>query len=176
MMHRSHVILLVGPKGSGKTTLGGLLGRELGLIFLRVEPIYLRVLRDNPAVDPASLEPVGFGAILEEVNRSAELRPVVCIESTGTAGYFPEFLTQLQARHRVTLVRVSAPAETCVARVRERDSADHIPVSDDRVREINRVVEGVNLPWDLEVDNSGERTVEEVAREIALALAETGRS
>jgi hypothetical protein len=49
-------------------------------------------------------------------------------------------------------------------------------VSDDRVREINRVVEGVSLPWDLEVDNSGGRAVEEVAREIALALAETGRS
>jgi hypothetical protein len=69
------------------------------------------------------------------------------------------------------LVRVSAPADTCAERVRSRDAAEHIPVSDERVREINRVAEGVRLAWDLEVDNAGQRSAEDVARDLALALA-----
>lgn len=170
MSNRSHVIVLVGPKGAGKSTIGALLEREMGMSFVRVEPIYLGMLRSHPNVDPALLEPVGFAAILQELDRVAGSEGAVCIESTGAAGYFPTFLAQLQARHRVTLVRVNAPAGTCVERVRTRDAVGHIPVSDERVREINRAADGVRLAWDVEVDNSGERSAEDVARELARAL------
>ena len=171
MLKRSTVIVLVGPKGAGKSTLCALLARAVGAEFVRVEPVYLNVLRAHPDQDPASLEPAGFGAILEQVHAAAARSRTVCLESTGTAGYFPTFLARLQARHRVVLVRVSAPGETCAERVRSRDVAEHIPVSDERVREINRVAEGVRLAWDLEVDNSGRRPAEDVARELARALA-----
>lgn len=170
MSHRSHIVLLVGPKGAGKSTLGALLERDLGARFIRVESIYLQVLQAHPNVDPASLEPLGFEAILKELDCVAQSNRVVCIESTGTAGYFPTFLARLQAQHRVTLVRVVALAEICIARVKRRDAIGHIAVSDERVREINRVAASVRMPWDIEVNNSGEQSAEDVAQEIARAL------
>ena len=148
------VILLVGPKGAGKTTIGALAAGELGVAFLRVELIYLSMLEANPHRSGAELEPLGFGAILGAVEDLTRTSRVICLESTGTAGYFPEFLRQLRARYRVYLVRVSAPADVCRARVRARDRADHIPVSDERLEEINRIAAAVRLPWDLEIDNS----------------------
>lgn len=168
--NKPRLVLLVGPKGAGKSTLGAFLAEQTGAAFVRVEPIYLGVLRANPGVDPATLEPAGFGAILTELVRVGETAPLLCIESTGAAGYFPMFLSQLRERFRITIVRVSAPAETCVERVRTRVAAGHIPVSDDRVREINRVAESVRLPWDLEIDNDGQHPAEAVAREIAKVL------
>jgi hypothetical protein len=92
--------------------------------------------------------------MLEAIDQHAGESPVICLETTGTAGYFPEFLRRLHARYRLRLVRVMAPAEACVARIRQRDRTQHIPVSGARVGEINRLAAAVSLPWDLEVDNS----------------------
>ena len=59
------VLILVGPKGSGKTYIGSLVERELGVRFLRVEPIFLENMRgshltgtaleEDTAVEPAKL-------------------------------------------------------------------------------------------------------------------------
>jgi hypothetical protein len=165
------IILLVGPKGVGKTTIGALAEGELGIAFLRVEPIYLSIIEANPHLSGAELEPVGFGALLGAVHELARTRRVICLESTGTAGYFPEFLRQLQVRYRVCLVRVSAPADVCSARVLARDRTDHIPVSDERVEEINRIAAAVSLPWDLEIDNSATGNEGAVVSALAELLA-----
>jgi GNAT superfamily N-acetyltransferase len=151
---RRTVLLLVGLKGAGKTTLGDRLAHTLGVAFLRVEPIYRAVMQANPDLTPGDLEPLGFGAIADALDDLARSNPVVCLESTGTAAYFPVFLERLERSYRVLLVRVLAPPDVCAIRVRTRDNASHIPISDERVREINRIAETVSLPWDLEVDNA----------------------
>ena len=38
------VLVLVGPKGAGKSTIGAVIERELGVPFVRVEPVFLAVL------------------------------------------------------------------------------------------------------------------------------------
>jgi hypothetical protein len=111
-------------------------------------------VRANPDVAPHDLEPLGFGAILDAVHERARSSPVLCLESTGTAGYFGEFLDRLRSAYRVHLVHVRASPDLCLERVRARDGANHIPVSDERLREINRVAATVSLPWDLEVNNA----------------------
>jgi shikimate kinase len=163
--------MLVGPKGAGKTTIGDRLARKLGITFLRVEPIYLASMKANPGLSPQELEPVGFGAILEAVDEHARNSPVVCLETTGAAGYFHEFLRRLRASYHLRLVRITAPAEECLARVRKRDRANHIPVSDERVLEINRIAATVSLPWDIEVDNSKEGGLESVVEEVARLMS-----
>jgi hypothetical protein len=159
--------MLVGPKGAGKTTIGESLARKLGITFLRVEPIYLACMQANPDLSPSDLEPIGFGAILDAVEEHANNSPVICLETTGAAGYFPEFLGRLQASYHLRLVRIVASAEECLARVRKRDQANHIPVSDERVLEINRVAATVSLPWDMEVDNSEEGSLDSSVAEVA---------
>ena len=36
-----HAILLVGPKGAGKSTIGDLVEQEFGILFVRSEPVFL---------------------------------------------------------------------------------------------------------------------------------------
>jgi hypothetical protein len=55
-------------------------------------------------------------------------------------------------------------------RVRKRDRANHIPVSDERVLEINRRAATVRLAWDIEVENTGDGGVDLVVAEVAKLL------
>lgn len=153
-MERRVLLLLVGPKGAGKTFIGDILERHLGLAFLRIEPIFLGILRREPELEGIELERRGFQAVLEKLDELAHSREVLCIESTGTARTLPELLAALRRRFEVRLIRVRSPLDVCLERIRSRDASLHIPVSDDRVMEINEIAARVELPWDLEIDNS----------------------
>jgi hypothetical protein len=58
--------------------------------------------------------------------------------------------------------------DECLRRVRDRDSANHIPVSDEKVREYNRIAASVDHPWDAVIDNNGPATEEEILKAIVL--------
>lgn len=149
-----NLVLLVGLKGSGKTFTGGVLEKHLDIHFLRIEPIFLELLQQEPDLTGIPLEQRGFQIVLAKLDELAQSNPTLCIESTGAAHTFPELLAALQQGFRVYLVHVKAPLETCLERVMSRDASAHIPVSDHRLREINQRALQVNLPWDLEIDNS----------------------
>jgi shikimate kinase len=149
-----NLVLLVGLKGSGKTFAGGVLEKYLDVKFLRIEPIFLELLRREPELAGIPLEQRGFKMVLEKLDELAQSNSTLCIESTGTAHTFPELLVALRQGFRVFIVHVKAPLETCIERVMTRDASAHIPVSDHRLKEINECALLVNLPWDLEIDNS----------------------
>jgi shikimate kinase len=147
------ILLLVGPKGAGKTYLGTRLEREAGIPFVRVESIWLELARTK-RLEGSALDTAGQERVLNEVETSLEATDSVVLESTGTAPWFPHFLAQLESLGRVAAIRVRAPAADCLARVRNRDSQLHIPVSDERVQEINAIAERIELKWALVVENN----------------------
>ncbi len=153
-MQAQQVLLLVGPKGAGKSTIGHLLATELGIHFLRVEPLFLAIRDDIGAAHP-EFEKRGFDAVFACVRHALAAHPIVCFESTGASTLFPSFLARLRAIAQVLAVRVCASPEQYLDRVKNRDLSIHIPVSDDRVREVNAAAEQVVLPWALELNNSG---------------------
>jgi shikimate kinase len=163
------VLVLVGPKGSGKTYVGTLLGKELGLHFLRVEPIFLENMRRSHLTGTA-LDEEGYSRVLAAVDSVLSRESLVIIESTGASDAFPAFLQALRSRYEVTLVSIRAPLERCLERVRSRDQAMHIPVSDDRVAEINARAAAVRLEWDLEIDNGGPASAEVILEKIGHVL------
>lgn len=55
--------------------------------------------------------------------------------------------------HNKSIVQVKALLDTCIERITARDASAHIPVSGDRLTEINERALLVNLPGDLEIDN-----------------------
>jgi shikimate kinase len=156
-LRKNRLLLLVGPKGAGKTFIGGVLEKRLGVRFLRVEPIFLENLQREPKLEGIDLDRRGFRTVLERLDELAASHPVLCIESTGTADWFPEYLAALRQRFHVLLIRVWTPLDICLQRIQARDASVHIPVSDDRVKEINERASKVDLPWDLEIDNSAFR-------------------
>jgi shikimate kinase len=166
------VLLLVGPKGSGKTFLGTLVARELGIPFLHVEQVFIEAMRGSRS-GGMSLDEEGYARVLAAVEAILRRGPVVVLESTGVSGVFPAFLSALRAQFRVTLVAVRAPLDRCLERVRTRDERRHILVSDRRVQEINEQAVAVRLPWDLEIDNGGPAAPESVVRQFRDLLAAT---
>lgn len=151
---RKQVIVLVGPKGSGKSTIGHLLAAELGVHFLRVEPIFLAV-RAEVGASPSGFEQRGFEAVLASLTDAIAHYDTVCFESTGASAHFSWLLSELACVARVLPVRVSAAADECIRRVQTRDTSIHIPVSDDQVDRINKLAVQVQLPWVAEIDNQG---------------------
>ncbi len=148
------LLMLVGLKGSGKTFMGQVLEQAQVLKFLKIEPIFLELLHQQPNLTGIALEKTGFTVVLQHLDELASTHPLLCIESTGTAYTFAAFLSTLRQKFRVYLIRVHAPLEVCLERVMARDSSQQIPVTPQRVRAINEVALQVNLPWDLEIDNT----------------------
>lgn len=165
------LLLLVGLKGAGKTFIGGVLESYLRVKFLRIEPLFLDLMRSQPSLEGVDLERRGFQIVLNHLDELARNDPVLCIESTGVALTFSEFLATLQRHFRVILVHVKAPPETCIQRVMNRDSSAHIPVSDHRLREINDRAAQVRLPWDLEIDNSTFQTETAIVERVVAGSA-----
>jgi shikimate kinase len=150
-MARATLILLVGPKGAGKTFIGSLLEADLGVAFLRVEPIFLAVQRKHPEGVEDSYR--GYAEVEATLRQLAADHHVMCIETTGASRVFNDFLAALRRQYRVILVSITAPAQVCANRVRARDQDSHIPVSDERLDEINRRARTITLAWDLELEN-----------------------
>ncbi len=137
--------ILIGPKGSGKTTIGTLIAQRTDIVFLRVEPIWL------------GLEPGEDGWIKVEaaIDEMFFIHDKLMIESLGAGDGFGRFHASLAEKYDVKLIRVVADSDTCLAHVKTRNNRDHIPVSDNQVIAYNLVAATVNLDWDLVIDNNG---------------------
>jgi shikimate kinase len=144
--------ILIGPKGSGKTFIGSLLQRRLGIPFLRVEDIALAVKRERSHQDESYVREV-FGAIEAAVRERLQTSRELVIESTGLTEAFDSMLARLEQDITVNLVRVRAEAETCLRRVKQRDQSVHVDVSDVHVKQINEMVAAKTWPFKGEIDN-----------------------
>lgn len=137
------LFMLIGPKGAGKTHIGTLVARHTDIQFIRVEPIWLSLA---PGED-------GWDKVEQAVDAAFETRDAVMIESLGAGDGFRRFHAALARKYPITMIRVVAALDTCLRRVQTRDSADHIPVSDEKVAEYNAVAAQVSYDWDLEIPN-----------------------
>lgn len=153
MKSKKVIYILLGLKGVGKTYLCRLLDERFSIGFVRVEEIWLKLLKEK-TYQGLAFDEEGQRRVLEAIVSKSEEN--VVIESTGTAPWFDVFLGKLRLVGSVKLIRIVAPPTICLERVRSRNQSEHIPVSDERVKEINSVAENVILPWDMEYENMAE--------------------
>lgn len=146
--------MLIGPKGSGKTHIGILVDRLTEIKFLRVESIWLTV---QPGED-------GWKKVESAIDAEFAVRDKVMVESLGAGEDFKRYYASLKSKYPVKMIRVYADLDTCLQRVQSRNSADHIPVSDDKVMEYNRIAAAAAYEWDAEIDNNGPASQEEILR------------
>ena len=138
------LFLLIGPKGSGKTHIGTLVNQYTDIAFLRVEPIWLSL---KPNED-------GWNKVEAEIDSLFERQDKVMIESLGIGEEFRKFHASLAEKYSIKLIRVYADLDTCFTRVKTRNNAEHIAVSDDKVTEFNQLASAVTHDWDLEINNN----------------------
>lgn len=128
-------IILIGPKGSGKTSIGVMAAKNSNIKFLRVESIWLSL---NPGED-------GWQRVEEEIDKQFQKDETVIIESLGVGEGFDRLHAALKEKYEVKLIKVYADLSTCLTRVKNRDSSDHIPVSDEKVEEYNKIAANVEV-------------------------------
>ena len=148
------IIVLVGLKGAGKSTIGQLIENRLGAPFVRVEPIYLQVrLRLGP--EHPDLECQGFRAILDYLTQALASHDAICFETTGASAHSSWLLAELCQLAEVLPVQVLSDPSQCLARIHRRDASIHIPASDGEIERINAAAAKVSLPWAAVIDNRG---------------------
>jgi shikimate kinase len=152
---RAKAVVLVGPKGAGKTTIGRMVEAALGARFVDVEAVAKRALAEaGGAIDEAYARRA-FGMILEEVEAAARGAPAVVLETTGASAETPRFLAALRERFETVLVRVTASHAVCERRIQ---------VGPDLVREMHARSLALSLAWDVEIDNEAGVGEAEVVR------------
>lgn len=145
--------ILLGPKGSGKTFIGQLLQEKLGIYFLKVENIFIRIKQDRDYLNSDYIKE-GFNAVEREIARILETEDELTIESTGAAPQFDEMVGNLKRRFCVRLIKVTADLDRCIERVKTRDKAAHIDVSDEHVMVINTLSVAKKFDVDFEIENN----------------------
>ena len=150
------LFMLVGPKGSGKTHIGTLVNQHTDIVFLRVEPIWLNLKPDED----------GWQKVEAAIDVLFQKHDKVMIESLGIGDGFIKFHASLAEKYSIKLIRVYADLETCFARVKTRNNAEHIAVSDDKVAEFNKIASAVTFNWDLEINNNEPIPDEEIINAI----------
>ena len=135
--------MLIGPKGSGKTHIGTLIDLHTDIAFLRVEPIWLSLRPDENGWEKVETT---IDVMFRNCNK-------VMIESLGAGEEFRNFYASLAEKYSVKMIRVYANLDTCFARVKRRNNAEHIAVSDEKVVEFNKIAATVKYKWSLEINN-----------------------
>lgn len=148
------VFLLVGPKGAGKTTvLKRMYERNPSRVaYIPSESLFLKARDAHAAAadDAAATENIyaengaswvdaAYDLISEAIAAAAaDGRELVVCESTGTPPQFAAFVRRATAAYDdVYLAHMSAPLETCAARIAQRDSAGHLPAARELVDSVH---------------------------------------
>lgn len=147
------LILLVGPKGSGKSHIGRLLESRLGAHFFHVEPLWMAY---HAACRTEGREPEieeGIRYVHPEVERSLAAHDLVSVETTGASPEILGDLLRIGERHGLLTARIRARLETCLARIESRDATHQIPMGADMIRKVYELGENVDLRFDITIDN-----------------------
>lgn len=158
---RARLVVLVGPKGSGKTAIGKMLERP-GVYFLEVETIARRVLAASGNVIDETYARRAFAEISRALRDIEAAHETIVIETTGASDETPGFIAELEARYDVRWVRVQAGADACVQRIAARDPSRHVHVPIELLQEMHARTMALDLTWDLELDNDPFLSAEQV--------------
>ena len=167
---RKSVFIFVGPKGSGKTHIGSLLEKEIGLKFLSVEKLGIENARRSKLTGYERVKE-SFHEEEAEIDRILAQHDAMSFEATGSSDYFVTVLERLRSKYKVRLIRIVSPLETCCRRIEQRDASAHLPVSAAMIKMINEKAAGVDLDWDLTIDNSDQPSAAQIVAVFKMCAA-----
>ncbi len=147
------LVVLVGPKGSGKSHIGRVLARRCGVHFFHVEPLWMAYYADARA---AGREPVigeGIRRVHPAIAAALGEHAHVCVETTGASAEILADLLTLRPAAETLVVRVTAPLDRCLERIAARDPTHQIPMDVASIRRVYELGEAAAVVPTLTLDN-----------------------
>lgn len=164
------LVLLVGPKGSGKSHIGRVLERELGAHFIHVEPLWMAYYAECRRAGREPGIPAGITEVHPQIADALRARDLVCVETTGASREILDGLLSLAPPSERLAVRIWAPLEVCLERIAARDPSVQIPMDPEMIRKVHALGETADVPSAFTVTNT-ELTDDEIADMFRRALA-----
>lgn len=147
------LILLIGPKGSGKSHIGRVLEARLGVHFFHVEPLWMAFHAECAHAGRPVEFPAGISRVHPRIAEALASHQNVCVETTGASREILEDLMRLADAHGLLRVKVQAPLAVCLERIRTRSQKHQIPMQEDLIRCVYELAAALELPFERVIDN-----------------------
>ena len=108
------LVLLVGSKASGKSHIGRMLEKHLGVLFLHVEPLWLDYYAEGGASGRQPVISEGIGRVHPLIAGALRSHEHVCVETTGGSAEILDDLLSLEEPSKRLVARVCAPLDLCL--------------------------------------------------------------
>ena len=178
------ILVLVGPKGCGKTYIGQLLQSELpNTTFLEVEQIAMDFLNETgksaDSWKDKSFRVSFFNKISDKIRDIARslssedisTDSILVFETTGAAPEVVDFLDDIQQKiGPVQRIRVRASPSTCAKRIGTRDKSKQVHVPMEMIENLHKATEALDWPWDLVLENEGDLTTNDILGQVLKLL------
>ncbi len=147
------LIILIGPKGSGKSHIGRLLESEFGVHFFHVEPLWMAYHAECSKEGREPRISDGVKRVHPAIAAAMRVHQHVCVETTGASPEILEDLLSLAGPDTRLLVRVHAPLSICLARIVGRDQTHQIPLSREEIERVYTLSAALDIKFDLSFEN-----------------------
>jgi shikimate kinase len=148
-------VVLVGPKGSGKSHIGRTLERALGVLFFHVEPLWMSYYAECTAAGRQPTIEEGIAKVRPRIAEVIRNHPHVCVETTGASPEILNDLLSLCPPSQTLVVKVWAPLSLCLERIATRDPTHQIPMDSEGIRKVYELSSTAVYTPTFTVENTG---------------------
>ena len=147
------LILLIGPKGSGKSHIGRILEARLGVHFFHVEPLWMAYHAGRAdAGKPVDIAE-GVATVHPRIAEDLTQHEHVCVETTGASREILDDLLHFGEEYGLLTAKVAVPLDVCLKRIRRRNPTHQIPMEEDMIHRVYELAESLEMPFDLVIEN-----------------------
>ncbi|KAA3643363.1 MAG: hypothetical protein DWQ07_22895 [Chloroflexi bacterium] len=147
------LILLIGPKGSGKSHIGRTIEKHLGVHFFLVEPHWMDYYAKCEAAGRQPTIPGGIAQVHPMIKEALHTHQHVCVETTGASQEILDDLLSLEPGSNTLIARISVPLELCLERIAQRDQTEQIQMDIESIRTVYELSEALQIEADLTIEN-----------------------
>lgn len=167
-------LILVGPKGSGKSYIGRILQRHLGVYFFHVEPLWMAYHAQCRASGSEPSIPEGILTVHPKIKEALSIHEHVCVETTGASPEILNGLLSLSSSEMTLTVRITAPLNVCLQRIATRDQTNQIPLDIDTIKKVYGLSSSLEMPAAIRLENFSLSEAEIVSAVSAAMLKHCG--
>ena len=165
-----HIIILVGPKGSGKTTLSRTLASNLGIQYFDVEKHLIETIRANK-IDGDDLPNHGFDIEETEIRTILANESAVVFEATGSSEYFPHYYNMYAKEFSVLPIKLVCSYETCLERISKRGLVDNFEVPVEAIRRIYDLSVRFEVDWFQVINTENQFSPDEAIKKLRCVMS-----